>query len=157
MHFLFVFACLIVSSYAYPCEQCECRNGLLSCTGENVTELPRLNNSEWLQVVHIYNTSIINLENLFSWVSILSVDVRNNQRLPCQALWNFQKYKKHVDIQSDCIRPMLSIFQPDKPSFDWMNILSICPMIFICILLAYVKKKFNIQQGIITPLLTQQQ
>lgn len=147
---------LVCYSKAYPCGECICRerDDVLSCSGWNVTKLPDLISTTWVQHVDIINTSITDIQHLSTFANLYSADVRDNELLKCDSVL---KLKPLFYVVTDCddyvIHANPSTIDMEHNPTDWTSLLALSPIIFIIALMGYLRTKINVilQQLINTP------
>lgn len=144
-------ALLLLLSYvqAHPCGDCQCRElqNVLSCSGWDANKLPQLNETGWILHVDIINTSITELSTLPAYPSLHSADIRLNRKLDCSIAI---KMKSLFLTTTDCNEewdvnaPKPSTIDIEGTHKDWMNLLSLSPVIFIVALMLYFKNRMTL-------------
>ncbi len=87
-----------------PCWGCtyEMWSNSVKCFGPNTTQLPSLNDSDWVYHVDVVNTAIRDISILCRWKRLRFADIRQNLYLPCSHVLHVQKSCPIFDLLTDC-------------------------------------------------------
>ena len=138
-----VIALLITrQTWGYPCGRCECNNSLytLSCVGRNVNALPLLNNTLWIRHAYIANTSISDVTLLSTFSNLYSTEIFLNEFLDCSFVLQLHNIPR---LSSDCLPVKKRVTQSTESVYDWLDLLTISPLILILAFVVYLKKELN--------------
>jgi len=142
MYYLTLFL-LIARTYGYPCGQCICTEWMstLTCIGKDVTELPKLNNTQWVRHIDVLNTSMVSLSGLTQadWKELYTIDFRENCNIDCQLINDFRKNRADLMVLSDCYPTVIE--DTIQSGSDWLSLLSIMPVIFSGVIIGYVRHR----------------
>ena len=71
----------------------------LSCVGQNITEFPNVTDVDSVSHIDILNTSMVNMPDISQFPNLMTMDVRDNEKLKCE---DVLMYKDSVILTTDC-------------------------------------------------------
>ncbi len=150
---IYQFVCVLLlftpSCVSYKCGQCICRpwQNVVSCTGENVSQIPYLPDTRWVKHVDILNTRINSTDGFKFWNQLVSIELRDNTFLQCYEIYNLGQKFPNITLLTDCddnatnIEPRTPNHCPptDGVTNYWWSALFILPFILIILVWIYTR------------------